>query len=173
MAREFDPYRLSNPSLFLLSMVIFLIITGFLAAILYRQILATAADIRNPEDPAHVIHEMMDQGRQLIAESNDELRKRSIEWKLGGGLAEAVRLQRQRGKADDALQLADEAMKLLRTSAKRRQSTPEQPYLIGRLYFHTGSLHAVQRGDHEEAAGLQTLVVDQRSGHEHHRERLA
>ncbi len=39
MAREFDPYRLSNPSLFLMSMVIFLIITGFLAAILYRQIL--------------------------------------------------------------------------------------------------------------------------------------
>ena len=38
MAREFDPYRLSNPSLFLMSMVIFLIITGFLAAILYRQI---------------------------------------------------------------------------------------------------------------------------------------
>lgn len=40
MAREFDPYRLSNPSLFLMSMVIFLIITGFLAAILYRQIVA-------------------------------------------------------------------------------------------------------------------------------------
>ncbi len=38
MARDFDPYRLSNPSLFLMSMVIFLIITGFLAAILYRQI---------------------------------------------------------------------------------------------------------------------------------------
>ena len=40
MAREFDPHKLSNLSLFLLSMVIFLIITGFLAAILYRQILS-------------------------------------------------------------------------------------------------------------------------------------
>lgn len=39
VARDFDPHRLSNPSLFLVSMVIFLIITGFLAAILYRQIL--------------------------------------------------------------------------------------------------------------------------------------
>ncbi len=39
MAREYDPHKLSNPSVFLLSMVIFLIITGFLAAILYRQIL--------------------------------------------------------------------------------------------------------------------------------------
>jgi len=40
VAREFDPHKLSNPSLFLVSMVIFLIITGFLAAILYRQILS-------------------------------------------------------------------------------------------------------------------------------------
>ena len=38
MAREFDPHKLSNPSVFLLSMIIFLIITGFLASILYLQI---------------------------------------------------------------------------------------------------------------------------------------
>jgi len=40
VARDFDPYRLSNPNFFLLSMVVFLIITGFLAAALYRQIMA-------------------------------------------------------------------------------------------------------------------------------------
>ena len=118
---------------------------------LYRQILATAADIRNTEDPSHVIAQMTDESRDLIASANDEMRKKQIEWKLGAGLAEAVRLQRQRGEADEALQLADTAMTLLRTSAKRRQSTPEQTYLIGRLYFHTGSLHAVQREDHDEA----------------------
>jgi len=118
---------------------------------LYRQILATAADIRNPEDPSHVVHQLMEEGHRLIANSNDEFRKKSIEWKLGAGVAEAVRLQRQRGKTDEAMKLADEAMTLLRTSAKRRQSTPEQTYLIGRLYFHTGSLHAVQRNDHDEA----------------------
>jgi len=38
VAREFDPHKLSNPSVFLLSMIIFLIITGFLASILYLQI---------------------------------------------------------------------------------------------------------------------------------------
>ncbi len=38
MARIFDPYRLTSPRVFLLIMVIFLTITGFLAAILYRQI---------------------------------------------------------------------------------------------------------------------------------------
>ncbi|WP_026480584.1 flagellar motor protein MotA [Ahrensia sp. 13_GOM-1096m] len=44
--RKFDPYRLSNPQVFLLSMVIFLVIVGFLAAILYRQI--STAFVTNP-----------------------------------------------------------------------------------------------------------------------------
>jgi hypothetical protein len=43
---RFDPYRLSNPQVFLLSMIIFLVIVGFVAAILYRQI--SAAFVTNP-----------------------------------------------------------------------------------------------------------------------------
>ncbi len=117
----------------------------------YRQVLATAADIRNPENPSHVVNKLTNESRRLISEADDELRKRTLEWKLGAGLAEAVRLQRQRGRADEALELADESMHLLKGSAKRRQSTPEQTYLIGRLYFHVGSLYAVQQEDHDEA----------------------
>ena len=43
---RFDPYRLSNPQVFLLSMIIFLVIVGFVAAILYRQI--SSAFVTNP-----------------------------------------------------------------------------------------------------------------------------
>lgn len=46
MAREFDPHKLSNPGVFLASMIIFLIIVGFLGAILYRQI--ASAFVTNP-----------------------------------------------------------------------------------------------------------------------------
>ena len=49
------------------------------------------------------------------------------------------------------MDLARDALEMLQASAKKRQSTPEQTYLIGRLYFHVGSLHAVQRKNHEEA----------------------
>lgn len=38
MAKPYDPHKLSNPQVHLLTMAIFLIIVGFLAAILYRQI---------------------------------------------------------------------------------------------------------------------------------------
>ncbi len=46
MAKSYDPHRLSSPSVHLLTMAIFLIIVGFLAAILYRQI--SSAFVNNP-----------------------------------------------------------------------------------------------------------------------------
>ncbi len=46
MAREYDPHKLSSPRVFLLSMLIFVIIVGFLAMILYRQL--SVAFITNP-----------------------------------------------------------------------------------------------------------------------------
>ena len=46
MAREFDPHKLSSPRVFLVSMIIFIIIVGFLAMILYRQLMS--AFLTNP-----------------------------------------------------------------------------------------------------------------------------
>ncbi len=46
MAREFDPHRLSNPIIFLVSMVVFMIIVAFLVAILSNQL--TTAFLANP-----------------------------------------------------------------------------------------------------------------------------
>lgn len=46
MAKPFDPHRLSSPSVHLLTMAIFLIIVGFVVAVLYRQI--SQAFVHNP-----------------------------------------------------------------------------------------------------------------------------
>lgn len=46
MARVFDPYKFTSPRLFLLSMIVFLIIVGFLVAILYGQM--STAFMSNP-----------------------------------------------------------------------------------------------------------------------------
>ena len=45
-AREYDPYKLATPQLYLWRMIIFLIIAGFIALILYRQ--AYVAFLSNP-----------------------------------------------------------------------------------------------------------------------------
>lgn len=46
LGSAYDPQKLSSPQVFLLSMLVFLAITGFVAAILYRQI--SAAFVTNP-----------------------------------------------------------------------------------------------------------------------------
>ena len=46
MASDLDNYRLSSPRIFLLRMMVFLILIGFLALILYRQI--QTAFLANP-----------------------------------------------------------------------------------------------------------------------------
>ena len=46
MARDFDPYRLASPQVYLWRMIVFLIIAGFVALILYRQ--AYTAFLSNP-----------------------------------------------------------------------------------------------------------------------------
>ncbi|MEM8678301.1 MAG: tetratricopeptide repeat protein [Planctomycetota bacterium] len=117
----------------------------------YQQILATAADLRNPDDPQRVIDELIEEGRRQISLAEDIQNQGRIEWALGAALTEAIRLQRMRGEDGNALQLADDALILLQQSARMRQSTPRQRYRVGRLYFHIGSLHAVQRNDHREA----------------------
>ncbi len=117
----------------------------------YRQMLATAGDLRAEGSPESLIRKMVTSGRKQIEAAIDLHHQSRLEWLLGTGLAEAVRLQRVRGEQADALQLADDALVLFQQSAERRQSTPEQRHTVGRLYFHVGSLHAVHRKDHDEA----------------------
>src|SRR3712207_3085689 len=46
MARDFDPYMLSSPRIFLVRMIIFLIIAAFVPLVLYREV--SAAFMNNP-----------------------------------------------------------------------------------------------------------------------------
>jgi tetratricopeptide (TPR) repeat protein len=117
----------------------------------YQHVLASAADLENPDDPARVLEDLLAEGRRLIDVSNDAMNKTRLEWELGSALAEGVRLERLRGADRSALALADDALVLLQQSAAERQATPSQRYTVGRLYFQIGSLYAVHRGDHAEA----------------------
>jgi tetratricopeptide (TPR) repeat protein len=117
----------------------------------YQNILSTAADLNKPDDPSLVLDDLIKEGRNLIASTDDAMNKVRLEWKLGSALAEAVRLERLRGADKTAISLADDALVLLQQSASQRQSTPDQRYTVGRLYFQIGSLYAVHRKDHDEA----------------------
>ena len=117
----------------------------------YKHVLASAADLENPDDPSRVLEDLVAEGRRQIETLGDPMGKSRLEWELGSALAEGVRLERLRGADRNALAFADDALVLLQQSAAERQATPEQRYTVGRLYFQIGSLYAVHRGDHAEA----------------------
>ena len=117
----------------------------------YKHVLASAADLENPDDPSRVLEDLIAEGRRQIEDTPDSMAKTRLEWDLGSALAEGVRLERLRGADRSALAIADDALVLLQQSAAERQATPEQRYTVGRLYFQIGSLYAVHRGDHAEA----------------------
>jgi len=113
--------------------------------------LAARSDLRSAEDPSDLIRDAISAGERMIEEANDPLNIARLKWELGVLIAEAVNLQRLRGELQSAWERTDEALVLLKDSAIGRQSTSEQKYTVGRLYFHVGSLSAVREKDHELA----------------------
>ncbi len=115
------------------------------------EALACAANLRNSEDPGRILEDVMEEGRNQIGLSQDKRDIHRLEWLAGVAMAEGVRMERLRGQFESAVEAANSALELLQKSAPERQSTPRQKYLVGRLYFHVGSLHAVQHKDHGQA----------------------
>jgi tetratricopeptide (TPR) repeat protein len=107
--------------------------------------LETAADLDVPAEEAIAL------GRDLIAAESDSLGQSRIQWELGLVLFEAMRVARLQRDHEAALSYANNAIVQFEQSAPKRQSTPSQKHLIGRLYFLIGTIHAVQIEDHQEA----------------------
>jgi tetratricopeptide (TPR) repeat protein len=119
---------------------------------LHSTALAASAELEGQLEVEENADEALKLGRRLIAVERDALRQSRIEWELGTAMYEAMRVAAAQGQHTQALRHADNAMVLFEQSAPQRQSTAEQKYLVGKLYFVVGSMHAVHRNDHREAA---------------------
>ena len=116
-----------------------------------RMTLAVSAELNAAIDPEQPAERAINLARQLIAADQDELNQSRLQWELGQTLFEAMRVARLQLKHEVALAHANNAIVLFEQSAPKRQSTPAQKELIGRLYFLVGTIHAVQLQDHAEA----------------------
>ena len=62
-----------------------------------------------------------------------------------------MQLAHQRGEAKQGLEYGQEAITRLQRGAQHREVTAADDYLIGRLFFQMGAVHAIHRQDHERA----------------------
>jgi hypothetical protein len=118
-----------------------------------RKALAASAGMQGKLDPVAWTKEAIKSGRTQIDSADDPWRRARLEWETGLALYDALQADQARGFHDHALSNSTLVAKYLESALKQRQETPHGAYLLGRLYFRVGAIHAVELADHRAAAG--------------------
>lgn len=100
-------------------------------------------------DPTEWAEESLHVGEQLIKQSVDPTVRQQLEWETGMAAFNAVQVYQARKDQESSLKYGELAAKHL--EAGRLESEPEQGYLLGRLHFRLGTIHALAQEDHEAA----------------------
>jgi len=114
--------------------------------------LSTSVATNGKVDAGPWAADMLSVGDRLLKKTTDPLHREVIQWQLGHLLHHATQIGHKRAKYDMALQLGTSAIKHLTEGSQHRQTTDEQRYLIARLHYRIGVIHAIGKKNHVEAA---------------------
>jgi tetratricopeptide (TPR) repeat protein len=116
----------------------------------YTRALTACVGLRGKIDPKPWIQEALTHGNALIDSASDPVRKAQYQWDLGMALYDAVQIYQLRADHTAALKYAQAAAQYLEKGHERKQSLSAD-YVLGRLYFRLGAIHAIRDKNHEEA----------------------
>jgi tetratricopeptide (TPR) repeat protein len=86
----------------------------------------------------------------LIAETQDPIRRSQYQWELGMAMYDTVQIYQNRSNHSLARQYGEKAVGYLEQGYEHKQ-TATTTYLLGRLYFRLGAIHAIRDEDHAGA----------------------
>ncbi len=112
--------------------------------------LAACVGVGGKLDPSKWTKEAIRTGEELIARTNDPLRKAQYRWDLGLALYDALQVYQMRNDHETALKYGELAIEHLEKGNPGRHG-PTGNYLLGRLYFRLGAIHAIRDGNHRLA----------------------
>ncbi len=118
---------------------------------IYRTTLAVYSILEGNFDSSIATEEALQEGRRLIAASEDVLYQHRVERTLSETLFYAARVEHRRGELEQALLHANNAVALLEGQSDTQQPSAFDQIMAGQLYFLVGSLCAMHQEDHEEA----------------------
>jgi tetratricopeptide (TPR) repeat protein len=113
--------------------------------------LAALVGLRGKLDPSPWTEELLRAGQQVIASTPDSARKEQLRWDLGMALYDVVQIYQMRGDHEAALTYGKRAIGYLEPGAASPDANLSDVYLLGRLYFRLGAIHAVGQQDHHAA----------------------
>ncbi len=122
--------------------------------------LTTSAHLDPPVAPELWIEEAEQTVAELRNLTDDPLLRDVYDWNLGLAYFQAAQIEHRRSEPDSALELCALAEENLAALAKDRDELPDTAYLMGRLYFQIGAVHAVHFDDHTEACQWYDRAAD-------------
>lgn len=117
-----------------------------------RESLEALANFKPTKDPGPFVSEAEETATTLTSDCGDDMWRRRIQWELGQVYYQAVRIEHLRLQPASALRYGQLAIENLAEGAAKRQAVYDSEQLVGKLYFHIGVVHAVQKQDHRAAA---------------------
>ena len=111
--------------------------------------LAACVGLRGALDPGQWTTQAIQNAEQLIAATDDPVRKAQLRWDLGMALYDSLQTYQMRGDHDTALKYGEQAVNYLEGGDPLKQANSS--YLLGRLYFRLGAIHAIRDENHRAA----------------------
>jgi tetratricopeptide (TPR) repeat protein len=118
---------------------------------LSQDALAAFVGLQGQLDPTPWVELLAKQGAELVEAADDPLARQRMQWELGMAYYDALQVYHMRREYPQALTYGGLAVSFLEDAIASREPIPGQAYLMGRLYFRVGSIHAVQQKDHAKA----------------------
>jgi tetratricopeptide (TPR) repeat protein len=122
--------------------------------------LAAAASLETPIDPLLWIEEAEETVQLLRSSARDRETRSQYDWQLGLAYFHGAQVQHRRSEPESAERLAKLAVTKLNDLAKQRDELPNTAYLMGRLYFQIGAIHAVHHKNHQVACQWYDRAID-------------
>jgi tetratricopeptide (TPR) repeat protein len=132
-----------------------------------QSALAACVGAQGTMDPAAWAERAAEIGRERLTRSHDPLYRSRLQWQLGLIFHDALQVCQLRQEFDAALKHGQAAIACLENGAAGRQQTPEDAYMLGRLYYRMATLNAMHLGRHQQAVALyeQALpLLDRQTG---------
>ncbi len=113
--------------------------------------LAAASKFDSTVNPQPWVTEAEEAVTELEEDTVDALALAELEWQLGLAYFYAAEISHRAAEAGKALEYGELAEESLVRGAASRGELPDTQFMLGRVYFQVGAVHAVLRGNHQEA----------------------
>ena len=122
--------------------------------------LAAAANLDKPINPLLWIDEAEETAAEIKGGVTDPLTAKQFDWQLGLVYFHGSQIEHRRSKPNSAVKLGELADEQLANLSEDRDEMPDTAYLLGRLYFQIGAVHAVHFEDHDRACQWYDKAVE-------------